>query len=656
VAQLKQGMNDFRFTAGPQACYSFDWGFYWVYAFTVRLYYGGSMPHPEGRITSPADGDLIGDFPRIVATAHRADVPISRVDFLGEYEDFNWEGDGVFRQWHYVLERGILSRHIGTAMQPPWTAAWDTSWLPDQQQPVRLAARITDAHGWSYMTPAVTVRMQRAGRSVKMFKASDVPEKFASRVGARKECKIMVEGSLAGARAMRLLLSTWSAAHDGEITLNKTKLADRVGYVHNYSFDSIPLARGVVKEGENVFSIFSNTKEHAAEVNWPGPVLLVEYGPPDPKPGTGKEWLESGGASRLTIEAAAGAWARQDAPVEVRLDLHEIAGEPGSVSLQVVEISREGRLTDANVPFQFDQQQPGSGVLVLMMKGRTPAGTSRRFHLYAKTGSARNTSPQTVTVIDDVDCEGQKSYRVATPAGTYFYHKEGAGFASLKDPDGAEWIGYHPGGRSAGEFRGIPNLGEFGHPGYTGENGSKSRLLSAGPLKAIIHSERHDGKWAVQWEIYPSHARMTMLKNEKPYWFLYEGTPEGKLDLDRGHLVLSSGEVKPLAELWARDVAGPEWIYFGSPGGKRVLFLSKHTDDDAPDQYWPMDGNMTVFGFGRQYRCCGRYLTGSGEQFTFGLAPNGSFEQVRQAIEAASSEVSVRVSGWERAAGGAAGL
>src|SRR5512143_1084406 len=33
LAELKAGRNEFNFTAGPQVCYSFNWGFYWVYSF-----------------------------------------------------------------------------------------------------------------------------------------------------------------------------------------------------------------------------------------------------------------------------------------------------------------------------------------------------------------------------------------------------------------------------------------------------------------------------------------------------------------------------------------------------------------------------------------------------------------------------------------------
>jgi len=275
--QLKAGRNLFQFTAGPQTCYSFNWGFFWVYEFTVRLYYNA----PEdvvGQITSPTPGTAIGENPRIAVKAGRSLTPITQVDVIGEYEDFNWEGDGVYRQWHYVVQRGQLRRHIGTAIQEPYEVTWDTTWVPDQDQPVRIAARVTDADGSIYITNPVSVTFKRQGRSVRLWKASDVPRAFGVRVGSRKECRIIVDGDLSKARAARLVLSTWSAAHAEEIGLNGEKLVDRVGLVHNYSFDSIPVPMRLLRSGHNVFHVFSNTKEHAAEINWPGPALLVEYG------------------------------------------------------------------------------------------------------------------------------------------------------------------------------------------------------------------------------------------------------------------------------------------------------------------------------------------------------------------------------------------
>ena len=108
------------------------------------------------------------------------------------------------------------------------------------------------------------------------YKATEVPEQFSVRTGKRKECKIPI-GPLAGkARTARLIVSTWSAAHGDELTF-KLKLAERSSFVHNYSFDVFPLPVGNIKQGDNVFSIFSRTEHRALEVNWPGPMLVVEY-------------------------------------------------------------------------------------------------------------------------------------------------------------------------------------------------------------------------------------------------------------------------------------------------------------------------------------------------------------------------------------------
>jgi hypothetical protein len=635
VALLKPGRNALQFSAGPQVCHSFNWGFYWVYGFTVRVYSDPGQGHREGRIVSLSEGGEIGDHPRLVAEAGGETDDVAQVDFIAEYEDFNWEGDGRFRQWHYILERGRMSRHIGTATARPFAVNWDTTWVPDQAKPIRIAARMTTMFGSMYITPAVTVSLRRAGRSVKMYKATDVPTAFGVRVGRKKECNIPVADPLANARSARLVLSTWSAAHGDEIGLNGRSLVERLGLVHNYSFDALPVPVGMLKP-QNVFHIFSKTEEHAIEVNWPGPVLLVEYGLPVAAAAIGP-WEDAVATHRVRLEVNAAGYARVDKPAEARVELPKALQRH---AIRVVEVDAGGAVIDSNVPAQFD-----GDTVVWIMQGRTAPHAMRRYHAYF--GGRQLKTESMVSFKDDVLFEGQSSFEIRTPAATYFYHKEGAGFAGLRDSDGAEWIGYHPGGRSAGEFRGIPNLGDFAHPGNTGETGSTSRIVSSGPLRVRILSEKRDRKWSAAWDIYPGYARMTVLRNAGPYWFLYEGTPGGKLDLETGFQVLASGERRPLTQPWSGDLPGPEWIYFGSGATRRVLFLANHQDDDAPDQYWPMDGNMTVFGFGREYRCCRQFLNWSPARFTVALLEGGAFEDVSAAVDSAYRELLVRVSDLE---------
>ncbi|MBM3745016.1 MAG: hypothetical protein FJW34_04385 [Acidobacteria bacterium] len=346
-------------------------------------------------------------------------------------------------------------------------------------------------------------------------------------------------------------------------------------------------------------------------------------------------WWNPAFERRLPIQVDAAGFERSDRPVEVDLKLPREAQ-----SLRLVEADSKGNVVDAAVPFQFDPP----ATLVLLLKGPTPPAATRRFHLYFNTSRARvpqASPPPALALEDDVPYEGQPSYRITTPGGVYLYHKEGGGFAGLKDREGTEWIGYRPGGRSAGEFRGIPNLGVWGHPGYSGERGCASRILGQGPLRTSILSERGDGQAALRWDIFPGHARMTLLRAAEPYWFLYEGTPHGKLDLEHGYLALSNGERRPLATAWAEPLPAPEWLYFANEKSRRVLYLVNHQNDAALDQYWPMEGNMTVFGFGRQYRCCGRYMTAAPAVFTLGFVEQSAFAQVERALNSATRDLRV---------------
>jgi hypothetical protein len=216
---------------------------------------------------------------------------------------------------------------------------------------------------------------------------------------------------------------------------------------------------------------------------------------------------------------------------------------------------------------------------------------------------------QQVHVTELPDYQGQPSYKIETPAATWVYHKQGAGFASLLDRGGADWISYRAGGRAAGEFRGIPNLI---HPGAGFHPGGVICDSNAKPLgadRARIESTCENGVWAAGWDIHPEFARFTLMKAPRPYWFLYEGTPGGKLDLDHGFWLLSDGTKGAVTESFGKDLPDPEWIAFGDDRSPRLLVIAKEEPDDALDQFYQMDGVMTVFGFGREHRCCGKFLT-----------------------------------------------
>ncbi len=285
LAQLRDGENVFRFTAGQQIAFRNDWGFYWIYDFTARVYYdAANKPHPTGEIIVPQPGATFDDVLRLEVNASSPNGPIVRVEFIGEYDDFDWDGDGVWREWQYSTHHGVLRHHLGTVASPPWRLKSDVRWMPDQPQPIRVRARITDTKGITYLTPPVeNVIQQRTHRGVRLIKPTLVPERWASRAG-KESAKGTIEVSavdLAGATFARLVVSTWSGDVEDtsthELRLNGERLASRFGEFHNYDHDAVevPLAR--LKTGTNELSLFSTFQGHMFEINWPGPALLIEY-------------------------------------------------------------------------------------------------------------------------------------------------------------------------------------------------------------------------------------------------------------------------------------------------------------------------------------------------------------------------------------------
>src|SRR6185503_3798749 len=136
-----------------------------------------------------------------------------------------------------------------------------------------------------------------------------------------------------------------------------------------------------------------------------------------------------------------------------------------------------------------------------------------------------------VTLHGDMDC-----FKIETPTATYFYGKRGAGFASILDRDGHDWIGYRLGGKARGEYRGLPKCGQptkffhcgYGYGQYKTENPFSSRVAVRQADHVCIESEARDGKSACRWDFYADHATLTLLRIDLPtFWFLYEGTPGG---------------------------------------------------------------------------------------------------------------------------------
>jgi hypothetical protein len=181
------------------------------------------------------------------------------------------------------------------------------------------------------------------------------------------------------------------------------------------------------------------------------------------------------------------------------------------------------------------------------------------------------------------------------------------------------------------------------HPGNTK---SVSRILNAGPLKITLLSETPADDWKCVWEFYPSYARLTLLEGDSTFWFLYEGTPGGLLDMATDLVVRSDGTQNSVSESWIGDIPTAEWVYFADPIVGRSLFVAHHEDDAIVDSYRPMDSLMTVFGFGRQRTSS--YMTAFPQHMTVGLMEGTQFTSNATVIQSAYRDLQIVAGQAER--------
>lgn len=217
--------------------------------------------------------------------------------------------------------------------------------------------------------------------------------------------------------------------------------------------------------------------------------------------------------------------------------------------------------------------------------------------------------------VEEGDSFGAPSLEICAGSCTWVYELEAGGFSSLRDRDGREWIGFAPGepsipGGPAHVFRGIANLvfpDNIGHPGYR----HCSSEWTSTPGSVSIRTTSKNGLWRWSWTIDEEGASLVVeaAPKDRSYWFLYEGTPGGRFDLqsaywgtgDRGRR-----DACPRLDRAATGVWNLAW--FGDDRSPRVLAVRHKSATGEPALVGWMaadaedsDG-MVVFGFGRTHK------------------------------------------------------
>ncbi len=291
VQDLKEGENRIRFFKDRQICHNFNWsGWGASGGFVIRVYYNRQKEHPTGNITSPKKGSAIGDQLLVRAKVKSGNSSVTSVEFFARYYGYSYDGSGIFDNWHYfATTEKKWQGHIGTVTSMPYQCTWDLRWIPDQTSPMQIAAKLTDANGVCYITPAVEhITLKRKNRSVKMYLSSDLPEKFQSRLSARHTCTIDLPEQQSRIDSVRLASIIWQGHLEGKykslIGLNSVdlmvieNLEDKVD--RSVYFPSLlPISPDLLRPGSNEFYVFSDTHGHMSEVYWPGPAILISFRP-----------------------------------------------------------------------------------------------------------------------------------------------------------------------------------------------------------------------------------------------------------------------------------------------------------------------------------------------------------------------------------------
>jgi len=100
----------------------------------------------------------------------------------------------------------------------------------------------------------------------------------------------------------------------------------------------------------------------------------------------------------------------------------------------------------------------------------------------------------------------------------------------------------------------------------------------------------------------------------------------------------------PVEQSWReQDIPSPEWVYFEDSVLDRYIYLVHEEDDSLSDDFWQMQSNMTVFGFGRTQNVNEKQLSGVPMHFTFGLADDAVFSSANNVIEDSYRPVNITV-------------
>ena len=276
LEQLNEGMgNSFRFDV--DSVQRWNWPQNIIYGVILRIYYEPDITDIKPGVIGVVEGGSLHEKQKLGLS--NSNGGIFRVEFVGNYEDVNWEGDGIYKQWHYHYFRGQVVHNIGSSNTYPYEVIWNTSWVPDQED-IRVAARVVSNTGLIYFTEAIGGLSLNRSYSVELCKPYDQPKNWVTREDEfNAKFDLQTDPSLIG--EARAYWVSWSPCYANGVYINDVTIFDREDLCYDYRAHEVAIPDPMIlKRGSNIIKtgkepLHDGQMVHGMEVQWPGIMVKV---------------------------------------------------------------------------------------------------------------------------------------------------------------------------------------------------------------------------------------------------------------------------------------------------------------------------------------------------------------------------------------------
>jgi len=297
LGELCQGENDFAFTCDKGTTF---WGHFLIRKAILRLYLKpGCKTLAEAGLAEAAlavaASEPVGPERAVALDLQAAPNLRSRVasaEYWGLYNGFDENGNGEAYDWHGFTKDGRAVGNVATvAANEGLGASWPLAMVPtDRPVLVRARVRFADAAGLVYETPVIQVLAAEDPSPVRTYLPRSLPRPFWSRASGFKACVIPLDVSPGRIEAAQLHVAIWDGGA-GDVsepfTLNGRPLPVAGKGDHEVLYSVVNLEPDLLRKGDNVIVVDSDTEHHGIEVLLPGPALVVRLAPTKKDSGAG---------------------------------------------------------------------------------------------------------------------------------------------------------------------------------------------------------------------------------------------------------------------------------------------------------------------------------------------------------------------------------